>query len=134
MGNDHLEELLINARRSRTPATQQAVVEDAGTDPEVDGAAGGDGGVGGGDGGGGDGDGGDPAVARDPKKYCWNCGTPGHALKLSVCSGCNRVSYFVLDAMFRGYTIVSASFLLLFGQTKKCPKPRQGVLLLVSKS
>ena len=98
MGNAHLVELLEKARRSRTPVTQQAVAgivdEDAGADPEVDGAAGG----GRGDGGGGDGD---SAVARDPKKYCWNCKTCDHhaSVKLRVCSGCNRVIIY-MDRMF----------------------------------
>ena len=70
-----------------------AVDEDAGGDPEVDGAAG----SGGGDGGGG----GDQAEARDPKKYCWNCKTSDSAaVKLSVCSGCKRVRYFLSDGMF----------------------------------
>ena len=92
MGNAHLVELLEKARRSRTPATQQAVAdEDAGADPEVDAAAGG-------------GRGGDPAVARDPKKYCWNCKTSDSAaVKLRVCSGCNRVRYFLLDEKFTSH-------------------------------
>ena len=83
--------LVEEARRSRTPATQQAVAgavdEDAGAEPANDGAAGGGGG--------------DPAVARDPKKYCWNCKTSDSAaVKLSVCSGCKRGRYFLSDGMF----------------------------------
>ena len=100
MGNAHLVELVEEARRSRTPATQQAVAgavdEDAGAEPANDGAAGGGGG--------------DPAVARDPKKYCWNCKTCEHhvAVKLRLCSGCNRVRCFLLSAPQSGALKISA--------------------------
>ena len=98
MGNAQLVNLVEKARRSRTPATQQPVAgvvdEDAGAEPEVDGATGG-----GGDGGDCDGDG-DPAEARDPKKYCWNCQTPDHAeVKLRKCRGCNRVRNLLLECL-----------------------------------
>ena len=84
MGNAHLEELLEKATRlgeKETASTQQVITgvvdEDAGMGQAVDGAAGG---------------GDDPDVAKDPKKHCWNCQTPGHAVELLKCSGCKRVS------------------------------------------
>ena len=110
--------LVEEARRSRTPATQQAVVdEDAGAEPEVDGAAG--------SGGGGGGGGGDPAVATDPKKYCWNCKTSDHAAKLRVCSGCNRVRYFLLDGMFNPHPHTLAASCLITEKLHILAQPRR---------
>ena len=110
-------ELLEKARRSRTPATQQAIAGvvdgDAGAAPEVDSAAGGGGG------------GGDPAVARDLKKYCWNCKTSDHAAKLRVCSGCNRVRYFLLDGMFTPHPHTLAASCLITEKLHILAQPRR---------
>ena len=85
VGNAHLLKLVEEARKSRTAATQQAVAVDG----DAGGAAGG---------------GGDPPVAKDPKKFCWNCKSPDYAeVNLRVCRGCNRVRYSLLDIMFASH-------------------------------
>ena len=81
------------SRETKTPASQTVagvVHEDTGARrPTVDDAAGGgdqtvDGGAGGGD----------PAAAKEnPRKFCWNCQAPDHAVELQKCSGCKRVRH-----------------------------------------
>ena len=77
-----MEELLLKARKKQTPATQQAVAQEAAgvvDEDVVDGAVGGV----------------DQASAakEKPKKFCWNCKTPDHAVELRKCSACRRVRH-----------------------------------------
>ena len=76
-----MEELLLKARKKKTPATQQAVAQEAAGVVDEDVVEGAVGAV-------------DQAAAakEKPKKFCWNCQTPGHAVELKKCSGCKRVS------------------------------------------
>ena len=78
-----MEELLLKARKKKTAATQQAAAqEDAAGVVDEDVVAGAVGGV-------------DQAAAakEKPKKFCWNCQTPDHAVELKKCSACRRVRH-----------------------------------------
>ena len=77
-----MEELLLKARKKKTPATQQAVAQEEAGVVDEDVVAGAVGAV-------------DQAAAakEKPKKFCWNCQTPDHAVELKKCSACRRVRH-----------------------------------------
>ena len=90
-GNTDLIELLENARRARRGATSAAQdLEAAAGSTAADGAAALDKAAAGAN----LGDGANRAEEEDPKKNCWMCHMPEHAVQLRVCSGCHKVRLF----------------------------------------
>ena len=44
------------------------------------------------------------AEKEDPRKSCWLCHTPEHAVQLRVCSGCHKVRLFTAK-----FTLIEAA-------------------------
>ena len=40
------------------------------------------------------------AVAGDPRRFCWMCQAPEHAVELMVCTGCNRVRHTFTNQLY----------------------------------